>query len=508
VETRGPFQQSQVVDMKGIGLAVASAAAMLLGGGSAFAADLSTMPTKAPVLQSADTTCTSILDFFTTACQVAGYGVRFYGTIDIGGGYQTNGAPFDKLYGPGLDYFPGKANQGGKWLLSPNALTASNVGLQVKESLGSGWSFIGQYEFAFDPYSLDPANGVGSVHENLGLPLAQQTSSGDSSSQGRFYNSLAFAGVSNNTWGTLTFGRQNELTRDAVTAYDPMGGSYAFSLIGYFGATGGAGVTETAKGTTSVKYRVDWGNYRLGLFGQFGGYDLGNASQGAFQGSLGADFNVGPGQLSVDAIGSYTKDAINEALSGGVSALGVVNPLTPQTLTATLSDNTSAMIVAKYTLDRLKLYAGYEWMQFANPSDPDTTSFYDTAGYLICAGCTAFNGTTISTTTYNKDKVLQVVWAGARYSLTQSVDLVGAYYHYDQNAFATGASVTNCAITSVANSSCAGTQDVGSFLIDWKLAPKWDTYIGTMYTKLNGGLASGYLANNNWETTAGVRFRW
>jgi hypothetical protein len=45
-------------------------------------------------------------------------------------------------------------------------------------------------------------------------------------------------------------------------------------------------------------------------------------------------------------------------------------------------------------------------------------------------------------------------------------------------------------------------------LIDWKFAAKWDTYIGTMYTKLNGGLDSGYLARDNWETTAGVRFRW
>jgi hypothetical protein len=35
-----------------------------------------------------------------------------------------------------------------------------------------------------------------------------------------------------------------------------------------------------------------------------------------------------------------------------------------------------------------------------------------------------------------------------------------------------------------------------------------DTYIGTMYTRLHGGLDSGYLAKDNWETTAGLRFRW
>jgi predicted porin len=499
--------------MKGLGASAASAAAILLSGAvGAYAADLNT---KAPVLKAApaDATCTSIMDFFTTACQLAAYGVRFYGTIDVGFGYQSNGAPFDKQYDPGLTYFPAKMNSGGKWLGSPNALSASNVGFQIKESLGAGWSFVGQVEAAFDPFSLDLASGVGSVHENIGLPLAAQTSQGDASSQGKFYNSLGYAGFSNDTWGTLTAGRQNTLMVDGIRAYDPMGGSYAFSLIGYFGATGGGGNTENGRATTSVKYRVNYANYRLGLFGQFGGYDEGNGSKGAFQGNLGADFNVGPGLLSLDAMGGFTRDSINEGISGGTSfnpATGVlsVSTTTPQALTVTLSNNTNVMALAKYTVDKLKLYAGYEWMQFANPTDI-VSSFTDTAGFFICNTC-KINGTTttITGTAYNKDKILQVVWAGARYSVTDSLDVVGAYYHYDQNQYATGSTVTNCAINSIASGTCAGTQDVFSALIDWKFAPKWDTYIGTMYTRLHGGLDSGYLAKDNWETTAGLRFRW
>jgi predicted porin len=497
VHAHAVSNKGQVENMKGIRVAAASAAVMILGGGAAFAADLGTMPTKAAVLK-ADAACTSIVDFFTTACQVAAYGVRFYGTIDIGYGYQTNGAPFDKLYGPGVTYFPNKANNGGKWLLSPNALSASNIGVQIKESLGGGWSFIGQLETAFDPFSLDLNNGVGSVHENVGIPYANQTSSGDSSMQGKFYNSQGYAGFSHDTWGTLTFGRQTTLMADSIRSYDPMGGAYAFSLIGYFGATGGGGNTENGRDTTAVKYRLNYGDYRLGLYGQFGGYDEGNGARGSFYGSLGADYKIGPGVLSLDAIGGFTKDSINESLSGSAQAVPAVTPA----LTVTLSDNTNVMVLAKYTLDKLKLYAGYEWMQFANPSDPMTTAFTDTAGYVIAPG-------SIANTTYNKDKVLQVVWAGARYSLTDSVDLVGAYYHYDQNQYAsTAGNVNGCAVTSGSNGACAGTQDVASFLVDWKFAPKWDTYIGTMYTKLNGGLDSGLLAKDNWATTAGVRFRW
>jgi hypothetical protein len=81
-----------VADMrgkKGARLSMASLAVMVFGCvGVAYAADMSNMPTKAPP------TCTSIQDFFTTACQLAWYGVRFYGAIDVGVGYETNGAPW------------------------------------------------------------------------------------------------------------------------------------------------------------------------------------------------------------------------------------------------------------------------------------------------------------------------------------------------------------------------------------------------------------------------------
>ena len=189
----------------------------------------------------------------------------------------------------------------------------------------------------------------------------------------------------------------------------------------------------------------------------------------------------------------------------------------PQTVTATLSDNTNVMVLAKYTLDRLRLYGGYEWMQFAPPSDPFTvpgSGFTAVNGDFVCLGCaTATAGTNIVSTAYSasagfKDKILQVVWAGARYDITDTVYVVGAYYHYDQNNFA--ASATNlaaCDIASTNKNFCAGTMNAVSGVVDWRFAPKWDTYIGTFYSSFNGGLANGYLARNNLATTGGVRFR-
>jgi hypothetical protein len=57
----------------------------------------------------------------------------------------------------------------------------------------------------------------------------------------------------------LPYGRQNALTLDGVIAYDPMGGSGAFSVIGFQGATAGMGDTENARLDNSFKYTVNVG---------------------------------------------------------------------------------------------------------------------------------------------------------------------------------------------------------------------------------------------------------
>jgi predicted porin len=505
--------------MKGLGAAAASAAVITICGASgAFAADLNNMPVKAVPI-SGPTLCTSILDFFTTACQVSAYGVRFYGTVDVGGGYQTNGAKFDNL--GGVDYFLQKNSFGGKWLASPNALSTSNVGLQIKEPLAAGWSFVGQVETGFNPYSLEVLNGVHTVVQHIGQPLLDQPSFGDSNSQGQFYNDLGFFGFSNDTWGTLTFFRQNSLIQDMYLAYDPMGLSAAFSPLGFFGTYAGGGDTENRRDTTAIKYRVNVANWHFGAYGQVGGYDEGNASKGTVSGNLGADYKIGPGILSGDVVGAWRKDAVSLGtdLVGPVNQFGMpINAATStsETASATISNNTTVTAAAKYTVDRLRLYAGYEWIQFTNPSDP-TTDFTDIAGDQFCTGaCGTTTGTTISNTAYNFHRITQVAWFGGRYGLTDSLDLSAAYYHVWQNDYSGGAKNANqaaepeltCSQSSTSSSKCAGTQDSVSLVLDWKFSPKWDTYIGTMYSRNTGGIDNGFLSSNTWETTAGLRFRW
>src|SRR5207302_4487817 len=98
---------------------------------------------------------------------------------------------------------------------------------------------------------------------------------------------------------------------------------------------------------------------------QFGGYNLNNAATGSYQLQLGGDVaNLAGGTLSLDAIGSYVQNAVSLALAGNT-----LPAVLPQVLTATLSNDTSVMLLAKYSNGPIKLFAGYEYIQFAPPSN-------------------------------------------------------------------------------------------------------------------------------------------
>ena len=240
------------------------------------------------------------------------------------------------------------------WEATPGGLSQSAVGLKMSEPLGGGWSIIGNVATGFDPYTLQLANGPGLMMQNTNTYLPFQNSNGDSSRAGQWDNSIGYIGIDNATFGTLTFGRQNTFTLDSISAYDPMGGSYAFAPIGYSGKSAGTGSTEDARVNTAVKYVIKYDNVHIGALYQIGGYDWGNGSNGEFEVNAGVEFNG----LSVDATYAYVKDQVN---------LGTENsPLKPHSLTATLSDNDTFMLTAKYVTGPFKFYGGAEFIRYQN----------------------------------------------------------------------------------------------------------------------------------------------
>jgi predicted porin len=363
----------------------------------------------------------------------------------------------------------------------------------------------------FDPYSLRLSNGPGSLAANAGVPLNQQTADRDSSRAGQWYNGEGYVGVNSSTYGTLTVFRQYALSRDAAYDYDPLSGSYAFSPIK--GETCGGGNTENCRHSTSLKYRIGLGHLRAAALWQFGGYAQNNASNGAYQFQIGADIPTSSkGALSFDAIYSYVRDAVSLALGPGSNdANGVpIPPFLPQALTATISDNYAVLLLAKYSSQRLKLYAGYERITYMAPSDRQT-GFTDIGGNFLCEGCVVFNNTDIVNTAFGRNgfgnKIFQVMWTGVRYAVTDKLDVITAYYHYTQNSYYGTPTAGPLPCSGSEHSQCAGTFNAISGVIDWQFAPKADLYAGLMFSKVNSGLANGYLERNNIDPTVGVRFR-
>jgi predicted porin len=543
--------------------AFAAAAIVVSAGATSALADGYPMLTKAPPVAQAPAvaTCGSIYDFAFTACPLTWYGFTLYGTVDVGGTYQTHGTPFDPNHPVGASYLLGNSStnavgRNAGFGLGPNALSQSNIGVKWNEPVGGGWSVVGQAELAFDPYSGLLANAPQAMFNAIGVPENQQLIPYDSSRWGWLAGQIN-AGVSNPVWGTLLFGRLNSPLTDAVIAYDPQGGSYAFSVIGNSGLTCGDGDTETCRWTTGIKYRVNIGDFRLVVAGQpvggsNGGYNTYNPNNGAIEGGVGGDIrHVGPGTLSVDVFGAYEKDAVNWSTlftaPAGAPAVTTAAGWPTATaflggansgLKATISNNTSVMAVAKYSFGSwsqspvvgkappapsgipLTFYAGYEWIQFANPSDQQLGSFRDDGfqfNFVNAAGSVlSANGTTIANNAFNSlcgsgggctDRIMQSMWTGFKYGITKDLDVTSAYYHYIQNQYVIATSAATCAAAGTANSRCSGWFDGYSVVFDWRFLPKWDAYIGTFYTAAFGGIANGDISRNNLATTAGVRFR-
>jgi predicted porin len=457
---------------------------------SAWAADLPSNQPPAPPPTLGPTSCTDPVQFFTTNCALSWYGITVYGTVDFGVGYETHGAPFNNSIITGVEELIQKNSNRALWLLTPGGLGQSIVGIKGKEDLIAGWSFVFDLSLGFDPYSMTLANGPKSFFQNNGVPLADQSSNADSSRAGQFYNGVGFAGISNETFGTLTAGRVNSLTLDGLAAYDPMSLSYAFSPLGWSGLTAGVGDTEDARYTTAVKYRVNVGIFRAAALYQWGGYDLNNGTQSAYQLQVGGTYDTGGwGKLSADFIYTNDKGAVSSAPLSAAQNLKY-----PGTLAATISDDQGYTFLGKWTYNQIMVSGGYELIEFQNPSDPQLTNFTDIAGYTVVAA-------NINNKAYTNHRIQRVMWIGGRYNITENLNVGIGLYHYIQDNYA----LKYCNNTSLA--SCAGTLNAISFDVDWQFAEKFDAYAGLMYSEVHNGLASGYLNPNNLAPTAGVRFR-
>ncbi len=420
------------------------------------------------------------------------HGITLYGIVDIGLQYITHGAPFNDYFLAGSNDVVQKDSIGSQFGATPSNLSQSRVGLQGVEPLGVGDGYgIFKIETYFNPQSGDISDALKALAQNNGRSVTQQTVNLDSSIAGEIFEQ-SFVGLSSATYGALTFGRQNTLLADGVSKYDPQGASNAFALIGLSGTAAGGGDTQDRRLDSSLKYISRFGPVHLGAQYKFNGAS-GNAST-AVQAQVGVDY-LG---ASVDAFYYKVYDAVAAGAlrSAQVAALPGLGFSPSNSLTGTISDNSTYAVMASYNLGQAKFFGAYEHITFANPSNPLAAGFDDIGGYKL-----AF----VNNAAFPLNKVLQVYWAGAKVAASPKLDLAAAFYGYSQNSYATGA-LSGC--SSTASGACSGREVAVSFSGDYKFTRHFDVYAGAMYTAVYEGLAAGFnFATSTIDPTIGFRYR-
>ncbi|RUL77642.1 porin [Dyella choica] len=411
------------------------------------------------------------------------HGITLYGVYDIGVAYLRAGAKVSGSSAAGLNYFINKTAHQSLVSIAPNGLSQSSIGLRGKQKIAGDFDFVFKLETGFSPHSFRLTNGLQSLVDNNGVPQSRQRAAGDSSRAGQTFNGPAYWGISSKTYGSLTLGRNNLPDRDAMSHYDPLAGSYAFSILSYSNAAAGIGVTEDGRLDNSIKYAYQYKHFRIsGLFQP--GYTQGSPGM-----AKNIDVGFDQGRWSMDIAWGHKNTALSaSSLTAGQMAKGAP----PDSLVATVSDNTSYLAMAKYRLDHWTLYAGIANLRLRNPSHALAAPLQGLGGYWFSV---------VNDSAYPHAKVLTVYWIGFDHPITAKLDLAAGWYYYHQNAYGK----TQCSGSD--SPQCYGTQTMPSVRMDYRINGHFDTYAGVMYSRVRGGLASGYLHRWNVDPMIGIRFR-
>jgi predicted porin len=421
-------------------------------------------------------------------------GITLYGVVDLGLQYQTHGVTSSDYVAYSTEPVVQKNSNGSVTALVSSPLSWSRIGLSGKEPLVGDWSGVFRLETYFNPTSGDLSDGLKSLTLNNGRANNAQTTNLDSSVAGEIFGGGAYVGLSSPTGGTLTFGRQLTLLAQGIVDYDPIedgqDSAHAFSLLGGSRTAAGGGTTEDTRLDHSIKYTNQLGWIRLGALYQFSGAS-GDANT-AIQGQLGIEV----AGARIDAYFARKYDAISASALGSAQLKALSPAYSPSNaLAATVSDNTAFAIMGRYRAGPVRVYTGYEHISFGNPSTPLADGFADIGGYVLAD---------INNTAYANNKILQVYWAGAKWQVNSRFYVAGSYYGYHQSSYATNA-FTGCSGT--ASSGCSGTETGIGVIGAYALTQRFETYLGSVWTHVADGLASGYLYDATVTSTVGVRFK-
>ena len=480
--------------------------------------------------------CASGHEFATTDCALTWHGITVYGAYDIGVGWVSHGLP-ENGYNYEGESLVNRNGYQHRFLVAPNNLSQTGLGIRGKEEFMPGWSVVFNASTGINPQSGLLANASATDIINNGLPRSSYSIAIDGARAGQPFNDEYYAGISSAHFGTLTFGRQRALGTDAMLLYDPAGGAYAFSYIGYNGTMAGGGDTEDSRWDDALKYRIAHGPLHFGAMYKFAdgsggcyspsaGWTAADCTpESAHNNAYGFDLGGAAGKFSTDLLFQQyeqaisvlnpllgpqspaapyqsTTDSINTNPINGGAGLGP-NLIDPNdTVYGIVTDNRAIMATAKYAWEQFKFFAGYEYIWQNNPSRPLGVGASDQGGYFMSG---------VEDDNLDSEKLVNIWWTGVKYTYRSKTDFTFSWYQQRQNDFRVP---QTCSASAGFRSSCAGTLNEGSLYMDHHFTKRFDGFAGIAYSWVSGGLGIAiphgpgvpYNSNNNFAPTVGGRF--
>jgi predicted porin len=326
-----------------------------------------------------------------------------------------------------------------RYLTNANATNDSQVSMGIGPITGSRWGLKG---------AEDLGGGLSTVFR---LEDGFNLWNGQLASQGTLFNRMAYVGLSDKQYGTLTFGRQN------TPLFDQLGNTYDPLTVGNYDQDGwlpgalGYGLRQN----NSVKYD-----------GTFGGIEVDAMySVGGVPGSVGANNMYGAtasytyAGLSLDAGFQQNSDVHNNKFN-------VVN------------------VSAVYAFSTVKAYAGWLHAQ-------DNTGIVDL--YMGASGSPAANFATPMT---NTNRIDDGFYAGTTWQVTAPLLLTAAaYYDHSRNALeADGVTLGR------------GVRYSGVFLAEYSLSKRTEVYGTVDFIRGTGAAEADFPGRNN-QTGVAVGLR-
>ena len=391
--------------------------------------------------------------------------VTFYGIADIGVATMKHSLPisgsFPSSAKPDTQPSVGQASATG---MVNGGMQDSRWGIRANLDIGEGRKAFTVLESGINLTTGQLNNALATVENG------SNNVNGNSSLNGQLFSRQAYAGVSDPTLGSISFGRQYNFIYDVLTEYDPGLKSDLYSPLGLSGTLGGGGgISEDSRLDNSVKYKNKSGAINYGFIYKFGGA---NSSASPTSG-MAANVGITEGRYGAQL--TYGQFDNSVKLSDAT--------------TVKLYNTQSWMLAGKYKMtEELTLKGGVQYFTLSTPSTL-ASSFTNGLNYYGTKFSTVANGIAGGAS----DQKTSITFFGGDYDINPKTKIALAQYFIEPQKSSDAVQKN-------------GTVSWSTAIVDYRINKYFDVYGAVAYVRWSGDQYSS-VSKLNSNSLAGVGLR-